>query len=81
MERDEKEIDLKILREKKDKLQPEKKKILKNIKIAEDYLELFNNSYEYFDKSIGEISQKSLLLQDKLIFLWSAIFYLNKTPM
>lgn len=39
--REELEIDLKMLRQQKDNLEPEKKRILKGIKIGNDYLELF----------------------------------------
>lgn len=50
MEREEIEIELKLIKEKKDQLESEKKKILKSIKIANDYLEIFDNSLATFDK-------------------------------
>ena len=49
MRRDQVEIEFKVLKDKKDRLENEKKKILKSIKIGNDYLELFNNSVEIFD--------------------------------
>jgi uncharacterized protein (DUF4415 family) len=51
-ERDELESELKALREKKERLEPEKKKILKSIKIGNDYLELFGNNTESFEKTV-----------------------------
>lgn len=50
MEREEIEIELKLIKEKKDQLESEKKKILKSIKIANDYLEIFDNSPTTFDR-------------------------------
>ena len=61
-------------------MEPEKKKVLKNIKIANDYLELFNNSFEMFDEALNEIKAKGVVLMDKLIIIWSCISFLSKKP-
>lgn len=47
--REELQIDLKVIKERKDRLDPQKKRILKTIKIATDYLDIFNDSSEQFD--------------------------------
>lgn len=70
---------MKMLREKKEKLEPEKKKILKSIKIGNDYLELFDNSSEVFDARLMEVTSKAEMLEDRLILLWSSVSLLLKT--
>lgn len=81
MEREEIEIELKLIKEKKDQLEGEKKKILKSIKIANDYLEIFENSPATFDKKEEVVEERINLLQDKLIIVWSIVSYmLKKSP-
>lgn len=74
------EIDLKLLRDKKEKLEPEKKKILKGIKIGNDYFDLFSKSFHYFDHSLEKITTSRLHLQDNLILIWAAVSFLPKVP-
>lgn len=49
LQKEELELDFKISKEKKENLELEKKKMLKGIKIGNDYLELFNNTTDKFD--------------------------------
>jgi uncharacterized protein (DUF4415 family) len=80
VQREEIEIELKLVKERKEQLEPEKKKILKSIKIANDYLEIFDNSLDSFDGQVAALELKAALLQDKLIMVWSIATYLLNSP-
>ena len=64
-------------REKKERVEADKKKLLKSIKIANDYLDLFEQSSEFFDQRISECQHQLDEVQDKLVLVWSGLCYLS----
>lgn len=79
-QRDEIEIEFRAMKEKKDRLENEKKKILKTIKIGNDYVDLFSKNVEIFNVAAVDTKLKAELLQDKLVLIWCAISLLPQVP-